>query len=133
VVPPPSRKAAMDSGVARKPIEDMDAYRRDGGYGDPVLVGRAEPVLDKGCARWACRRSGQLRESTTAQLAAGPAMVDMLYARLQRRGYLRRDCERMVNQDRNVFGSLLLKLGEADAMITGTTRTFARPCAKCAR
>jgi hypothetical protein len=53
-------------------------------------------------------------------------MVDLLYARLQRRGYLERDVERMVNQDRNVFGSLLLKLGEADAMMTGTTRTFSQ-------
>jgi malate dehydrogenase (oxaloacetate-decarboxylating)(NADP+) len=53
-------------------------------------------------------------------------MVDMLYTRLQRRGYLRRDCERMVNRDRNIFGSLLLQLGEADAMITGVTRTYSQ-------
>src|SRR3546814_18834196 len=53
-------------------------------------------------------------------------MVDFLYDRLHRRGYLRRDCERMVNLDRNIFGSLLLQLGEGDAMITGITRTFAR-------
>jgi malate dehydrogenase (oxaloacetate-decarboxylating)(NADP+) len=53
-------------------------------------------------------------------------MVDYLYARLQRRGYLRREVEAMVNQDRNIFGALLLALGEADAMITGVTRTYAR-------
>src|SRR3546814_15156327 len=55
-----------------------------------------------------------------------PEMVEMLYQRLQRRGYLRRDCERMVNRDRNIFGSLLLKLGLGDAMITGVTRTYAQ-------
>jgi malate dehydrogenase (oxaloacetate-decarboxylating)(NADP+) len=32
----------------------------------------------------------------------------------------------MVNQDRNVFGALLLALGEGDAMITGVTRTYGR-------
>jgi malate dehydrogenase (oxaloacetate-decarboxylating)(NADP+) len=53
-------------------------------------------------------------------------MVDMLYARLQRRGYLRRDCERMVNRDRNIFGTLLVKMGVADAMITGMTRPYAQ-------
>jgi malate dehydrogenase (oxaloacetate-decarboxylating)(NADP+) len=52
-------------------------------------------------------------------------MVDLLYERLQRRGYLRRDCERMVNRDRNIFSALLLKMGEGDAMITGVTRTYA--------
>ena len=53
-------------------------------------------------------------------------MVDLLYERLQRRGYLRRECERMVNSDRNTFGALLLKLGEADAMISGSTRTYSQ-------
>ena len=53
-------------------------------------------------------------------------MVDLLYARLQRRGYLRRDAQRMVNRDRNIFGALLLQMGQADAMITGVTRTFAQ-------
>jgi malate dehydrogenase (oxaloacetate-decarboxylating)(NADP+) len=51
-------------------------------------------------------------------------MVETLYKRLQRRGYLRRDVERMVNRDRNVFGALLLALGEADMMVTGTTRAY---------
>ncbi len=55
-----------------------------------------------------------------------PKMVDFLYKRLQRRGYLRRDCERMINQDRNIFGAVLLQLGEADAMITGVTRPYAQ-------
>ena len=32
----------------------------------------------------------------------------------------------MINQDRNIFGALLLELGEADAMITGITRTYAQ-------
>jgi malate dehydrogenase (oxaloacetate-decarboxylating)(NADP+) len=53
-------------------------------------------------------------------------MVDFLYARVQRRGLLRRDVERMINQDRNTFGAVMLQLGEADAMITGITRTYAQ-------
>src|SRR3546814_10626229 len=32
-----------------------------------------------------------------------PEMVDRLYARLQRKGHLLRDCQRLVNQDRNVL------------------------------
>src|SRR3546814_6046930 len=35
-----------------------------------------------------------------------------------------RDCERMVNRDCNIFGSLLVKMGHADAMLTGITRPF---------
>lgn len=168
-VPAAVAKAAMDSGVATKPILDMAAYRhtlrgrlnpttsvltlayegarahpkrvifaegeeevvlraaiafREGGYGTPVLVGRDDVVDRLKALGVADPESFELHNSRHSPLV--PAMVDFLYARLQRRGYLRRDCERMVNQDRNIFGSLLLQLGEGDAMITGVTRTYAQ-------
>ena len=162
-------KAAMDSGVATKPILDMAAYRhtlrsrlnpttsvltlayegarahpkrvifaeaeeevvlraaiafRDGGYGTPVLVGRDDVPERLRALGVSDPDSFELHNSRNSPLV--PAMVDFLYKRLQRRGYLRRDCERMVNQDRNIFGSLLLQLGEGDAMITGVTRTYSQ-------
>jgi malate dehydrogenase (oxaloacetate-decarboxylating)(NADP+) len=169
VVPAAVAKAAMESGVAQKPIEDMAAYRqslkarlnpttsvltlayegakaspkrvvfaeaeeevvlraaiqfREGGYGTPVLVGRQE-VYDRLRALGVQdAESFEVHNSVNSPLV--PRMVDMLYSRLQRRGYLRRDCERMVNRERNVFGALLIEMGEADAMITGTTRTYSQ-------
>lgn len=45
-----------------------------------------------------------------------------LYERLQRRGYLKRDVQRMVNTNRNVFSALMVKMGHADGMVTGVTR-----------
>ncbi len=97
---------------------------RDGGYGIPVLVGR-EGLHDKLRAMGvADAESFEVHNSVNSPHV--PEMVEMLYQRLQRRGYLRRDIERMVNRDRNIFGSLLLKLGLADAMITGTTRTYSQ-------
>jgi malate dehydrogenase (oxaloacetate-decarboxylating)(NADP+) len=48
----------------------------------------------------------------------------MIYKRLQRDGYLRRDVQRMVNQGRNVFGASMVALGDADGMVTGITRRF---------
>ena len=170
VVPAAVAKAAMDSGVATKPILDMAAYRqslrarlnpttsvlslayegarahpkrvlfaegeeevvlraaiafKEGGYGTPVLVGRDD--VPRPAARAGRRRPGRATSCTTAATRRWcREMVDFLYERLQRRGYLRRDVERMVNQDRNIFGALLLQLGEADAMITGVTRTYAQ-------
>ncbi|HEX7693815.1 MAG TPA: NADP-dependent malic enzyme [Sphingomonas sp.] len=169
VVPAAVAKAAMDSGVATKPILDMGAYRqqlrgrlnpttsvlaqayegaraqpkrvlfaegeeevvlraavafREGGYGTPVLVGR-DDVHDRMRALGVKDvESYEVHNSRNSPLV--PRMVDFLYQRLQRRGYLRRDCERMINQDRNIFGAVLLQLGEADAMITGITRTYAQ-------
>ena len=168
LVPSAVAKAAMDSGVAIKPILDMDAYRqtlrarlnpttsvlslayegararpkrvlfaegeeevvlraaisfKEGGYGTPVLVGR-DDVYDRLKALGVANpQEYEVHNSRHSPLV--PKMVDFVYARLQRRGYLRRDVERMINQDRNVFGAALLQLGEADVMITGITRTWA--------
>jgi malate dehydrogenase (oxaloacetate-decarboxylating)(NADP+) len=52
------------------------------------------------------------------------AFVDALYERLQREGYLRRDVQRLINQDRNSFAASLVAQGHADGMITGVTRAF---------
>ncbi|HEV2078276.1 MAG TPA: NADP-dependent malic enzyme [Allosphingosinicella sp.] len=97
---------------------------RDGGYGIPVLVGR-EDVPDR------LRALGvedpeafELQNSRNSALVG--EMVDYLYPRLQRRGYLHRAVERMVNQDRNIFAALLLALGKADVMITGVTRPYSQ-------
>jgi malate dehydrogenase (oxaloacetate-decarboxylating)(NADP+) len=95
---------------------------KEGGYGTPVLVGR-ESVHERLQKLGANPEEFELHNSVNSPLV--PRMVEFLYERLQRRGYLRRDIERIVNRDRNIFGALLLQLGEADAMITGVTRTYA--------
>jgi len=50
--------------------------------------------------------------------------TDWLYQRLQRRGYLRRDVQRMINQDRNYFAAAMVARGDAEAVVTGSTRNF---------
>ena len=169
VVPAAVAKAAMDAGLATKPIEDFDAYRaslrarlnpttsvltlayegaraqpkrvifaegeeevvlraaiafREGGYGTPVLVGR-DDVHERLRALGVDRPEDyEVHNSRNSPLV--PQMADFLYERLQRRGYLRREAERMINQDRNTFAAVLLQLGVGDAMVTGLTRTYAQ-------
>src|SRR5205823_12047529 len=52
------------------------------------------------------------------------AYAGFLYERLQRQGYLFRDCQRLINQDRNHFAASMVALDDADAMVTGVTRNF---------
>ena len=170
VVPMAVAKAAMDSGVAQKPIEDFEAYRdqlkarlnpttsvltrvyeqlkanpkrvifaeadnevvlraaiqyRDFGYGEPILVGRTQAILDKMADLGVPNPESFHIENSMVSEHVQP-MVEMLYDRLQRRGFLKRDVQRMCNTDRNIFASGLLKLGVGDAMVTGMTRPFAQ-------
>ncbi len=96
---------------------------RDFGYGTPVLVGRTQAVCDK-LEELRADDPDSFEIQNSADSVHVPAMVEFLYDRLQRRGYTERDVRRMVNQDRNVFASLLVALGHGDAMITGLTRPF---------
>ena len=60
------------------------------------------------------RRSPGL-EIHNARLSTNNARYrDYVYERLQRKGKLLRDCQRMVNQNRNVFAACMVAFGEAD-------------------
>jgi len=167
-VPVAVAKAAMDSGVARKPIVDMDAYiaRLEGrldpiagwlqstysavrenpkrmvfaegeepaairaahsyfsqGFGVPILVGNAEAVRDQFRALGMSLRP----EYEIVDMRKSPHLEEFtnyLYARLQRRGYLRRDCQRLAANERNIFGALMVAHGYADGLVTGITRNW---------
>ena len=50
--------------------------------------------------------------------------ADHLYERMQRKGFLFRDCQRLINNDRNHFAACMVALGDADAVVTGVTRNY---------
>ena len=157
----------MDSGVARRPLEDLRRYTRslsgrldptadaldatmemvrenprrvvfaegeeqkvvraavafrNAGYGQPILIGREDRVRNT----LAGLGLGDIEgiEIHNARLSgANSKYVEFLYSRLQRQGHLHRDVQRMVNQDRNVFAACMVATGDADAMVTGLTRS----------
>jgi malate dehydrogenase (oxaloacetate-decarboxylating)(NADP+) len=168
-VPPFIAQAAMDTGVARKPIADMQAYRdslaqrldpaasflqrvygkvrtekkkrvvfaegeepsviraawqfKTQELGEPILVGRDEQVTRN--MQLLGIPAGELQIVNARVSNTNEAYTEFLYKRLQRRGYLQRDAQRMINQDRNVFGATMVAMGHADGMVTGVTRNYA--------
>ncbi len=167
-IPPAVAQAAMDSGVARKPLIDMDAYvaRLKGrldpvaswlqstyekvrldpkrvvfaegedpavvraahtffaqGFGQPLLVGRQAKVRETFETLGVPLRP-EYELLDTSMSPHVEKYTDYLYARLQRRGYLRRDCWRLVTNERNIFAALMVVHGHADAMVSGTTRNY---------
>jgi malate dehydrogenase (oxaloacetate-decarboxylating)(NADP+) len=162
-------EAAVQSGVAQRPIASMEAYRqklrarlnptvavmslayenarqnpkrvlfaegeepnvlraaiafKEAGYGTPVLVGREEVYELLKEIGVDDPKEYEVLNSRNSPLVG--RAVDYIYAKHQRHGMLRREVERLVNQDRNIFAAAMLALGEGDAMITGTTRPFSQ-------
>jgi len=117
------RRVAFAEGEEEKIVRAAVAFR-NAGYGTPVLIGREERVR----ATMATLGLGEARgiEIHNARLSRdNRKYADFLYARNQRRGFLVRDCLRLVNQDRNVFAACMVATGDADAMVTGLTRSTA--------
>lgn len=168
-IPVAVARAAMETGVARKDIENLDAYARElSARRDPIAATtqriyervRANPkrvVFAEGEEEQVMRAAisyanqnlgtaillGRDDAMRATALHAGidldrpgielvnarvstrvEAYTEFLYGRLQRKGYLQRDCQRMINTDRNHFAACMVALGDADAMVTGTTRNY---------
>jgi malate dehydrogenase (oxaloacetate-decarboxylating)(NADP+) len=96
---------------------------RDSGYGTPVLIGREEVVREK-LATMNLPVDTPLEIHNARLSQNNPRYTDYIYSRLQRRGFMQRDCERMINQNRNVFAAVMVAQGDADALVTGLTRNF---------
>ncbi|BBF81258.1 NADP-dependent malic enzyme [Asticcacaulis excentricus] len=169
-IPPFVAQAAMDTGVARKPIEDMDSYRKtlekrldpsagflqnitatvrsrpskrivfaEGedisviraahafkaqGLGTPILCGR-ENLVTANMRAAGLDPAEEDIEIVNARLShRNSAYSQLLYSRLQRKGFLKRDVDRLINQDRNSFAAAMVLSGHADGMVTGVTRSF---------
>lgn len=96
---------------------------KNNGLGTPILIGSSEKIaqqlkdlgltLDKSIEIHNSKDEKQRQRYT-----------DHIYKRLQRKGFLKRDCDRLIRTNRIVFGSCMVDLGDADAMVTGVTRTF---------
>ncbi len=166
-VPVAVAKAAIATGVAQKPIGDLEAYghslsaRLDpiasviqrlvsvvranpkhivfaegeeetiiraalayegNGLGQATLIGRPDRIHATMRAAGIEDAGIQIIAPQESHLTAG--YTDRLYARLQRRGLLHRDCQRLVTYDRNAFAASMVMAGDADTMLTGFTRNY---------
>jgi len=168
-IPPAVAEAAVESGVANKPIKNEINYRRklamrldqtasmmqvvsarvkdnpktmvfaEGeeeriiraayqwnkeGYGNSILIGRKNKVLNviNNLGLDSSLKGIQIMNAKISK--RNTYYHDFLYSRLQRSGFLKRDCIRLINQDRNSFASCIVAAGDADAMVTGTTRNY---------
>ncbi len=168
-IPVAVARAAMESGVAGKPLADLERYRQqlsarrdpiastlqrivdsvrrkpkrvvfaegeeeqvmraavsyvNQELGTAILIGR-DDVIRENAAQAGVDLDKPGIEVINARLSRRNGFyADYLYERLQRRGFLHRDCQRLINNDRNYFGATMVALGDADAMVTGVTRNY---------
>ena len=161
-------EAAMKTGVALKPIKDIELYKKqlarrlnptastlqrisdkvsglekrvvfaegeeervikaaivfqNSKLGKPILIGREQHIKET-AERIGIEGIEDLEIHNAFLSEKNHVYTEFLFNKLQRHGFLQRDCQRMVNQDRNIFGSCMVVMGDADGIVTGLTRSF---------
>ena len=115
------KRVVFAEGEEESVIRAAAAFQNSG-LGKAYLVGR-EDVIKKGI-RAAGLEDGSLEVRVPASAREASSYIDTLYGRVQRQGMLYRDCVRLVANDRNVYAASMLAAGDADAMVTGITRSY---------
>lgn len=168
-VAPAVAQAAMDSGVARQPIEDMDRYIEyleatqgkskeimrmimnkaktdpkriaipegdnekmlrasqmmiDEGIAIPILIGNSIKIQEK-IAELGLELNGiQIVDTETSSYT--DAYAEELFKLRQRRGITATEASRIIRRkSRNHFGAMMVRMGDADAMLSGIDAHYA--------
>src|SRR5665213_2780373 len=119
----PAKRIVFAEGEEPAVIRAAYAFQIQG-LGKAVLVGREELVAQNMRGVGLDPAEAKLEVINARVSQHNGEFVDFLYRRLQREGYLKRDVQRLINQDRNSFAASMVALGYADGMVTGVTRTF---------
>jgi malate dehydrogenase (oxaloacetate-decarboxylating)(NADP+) len=168
VIPAAVAKAAMESGVARKKIENFEIYKeqlkqrldpsvsimqginslikktqkrvifaegedenslkaaiafKNSGLGIPILVGKDDKVKER-LHEIGLDENYGLEVTNSTDKIKREKYAKFLYNRCKREGLLQRDCDRLIRNDRVIWGSCMVACGDADAMVTGNTRRY---------
>jgi malate dehydrogenase (oxaloacetate-decarboxylating)(NADP+) len=170
IVPPAVAKAAMDSGVATRPIADFDAYRErlsqfiyhsslimkpvfagakrspkrvayaegeeervlravqvivDEGLAKPILIGRPEVIAAR-IAKFGLRLAAG-KDFERVNINSDPryrACWQLYYQRMGRKGISPEEAKEAVLRKPSLIGTLLLQMGECDALVCGTVGKY---------
>jgi len=168
VIPPAVARAAVKSGVARKEIEDFEAYKdqlkqrldpsvsimqginslikknqkrvifaegedentlkaavafKNSKLGIPILVAKEERAKER-MHEIGLDENYELKISNSTDKVKREKYTKFLYNRCKREGLLERDCDRLIRNDRVIWGACMIACGDADAMVTGNTRRY---------
>ncbi len=168
-IPAAVAQAAMDSGVARKKIFDIESYKdqltnrldpsmsimqginsqvkkrpktvvfaegedanmlkaavayKNSRLGTPIVIGNEKRVKEQ-LKEIGLDENYKINIINSTDKDKREKYSKKLYSKLQRQGLLERDVDRLIRNDRIVWGSSMVDCGDADAMVTGNIRHYA--------
>ena len=97
---------------------------KNGGLGIPILVAKKETLKER-LKEIGLDENFNIEVTNSNDKEKRDKYVNFLFKKLQREhGLLERDCDKMVRNDRVIWGACMVSCGDADAMVTGNTRRY---------
>ena len=91
--------------------------------GIPILVAKKERAKER-LHEIGLDENYELEITNSTDKTKREKYTQFLYNRCKREGLLERDCDRLVRNDRVIWGACMIACGDADAMVTGNTRRY---------
>ena len=168
-IPAAVAEAAIKSGVARKKIADIEAYKdqltnrldpsmtimqginaqikkrpktvvfaegedqsmlkaavayKNSKLGIPIVIGNEKRVKEQ-LKKIGLDENYKIKIVNSTDKDKREIYSKKLYSKLQRKGLLERDVDRLIRNDRIIWGASMVDCGDADAMVTGNIRHYA--------
>ncbi len=123
------KKVIFTDGEDENTLKAAIAFKNSG-LGTPIIVAK-EKVVKQRLKEIGYSEDFNIQIINSNDKKKREKYVKFLFKKLQREeGLLERDCDRMVRNDRVIWGSCMVSCGDADAMVTGNSRRYAQSLEK---
>ena len=118
-----NKKVVFADGEDENTLKAAIAFKNSG-LGTPILVAKEKVVKEK-LKEIGYGENFDIEIVNSTLKDKRKKYVNYLFKKLQREeGLLERDCDKMVRNDRVIWGSCMVACGDADAMVTGNSRRY---------
>ncbi len=123
------KKVVFADGEDENTLKAAIAFKNSG-LGTPIIIAK-EKVIKQRLKEIGYSENFNIEIINSTKKKLREKYVQYIFQKLHReRGLLERDCDRMIRNDRVVWGSCMVACGDADAMVTGNTRRYGQSLEK---
>ena len=97
--------------------------------GVPIIVAKEKRVKER-MHEIGLDENYELEITNSTDKAKREKYTQFLYNKCKREGLLERECDKLIRNDRVIWGACMIACGDADAMVTGNTRRYSETLEK---
>ena len=118
-----TKKIVFAEGEDPESLKAAVAFKNSG-LGEPILIANEEKLKNT-FKKIGLNENYKIQVTNSTDKDKSKKYINYLYKKLQRKGVLEAECNKLVKTDRVTWGSCMVACGDADGMVAGNTRHYA--------